>query len=1165
MGSGSKGSTTSQTTSAPPPEVMAEYEQIMQRANAVGNQPYVPYTGQLVAGLSPNQIAAGQTIGNAQGLAQPYFNQALGYLTQGAAPISAQQIQNYYNPYQQQVVQATLGNLNELNAEQQAQLMGGLATSGGLFNDRTGVAQAELARQQASSEAPTIAGLQAQGFQQALGAAQAQQGVELSAAYGLGNLGTANLQDILSGASAQLGYGGLEQQMAQAGLNVPYMQYLQQQAYPYQQLSWLAQIGTGVGSNMGGTGTTVTTPPAANQYAPWLGLGTAALGFLDKGGRVERKGLQTGGGAAPPFGLAPMLNYGVGPQPYMGGASYIPGNVQIPHGAGPPRSGGSTGSQANPMGQVAQSAIGLAQKHPGALGNFLGLGEPSTNDAIQAGLDAGLEPSDFGPGVLEDFTAAGLARGGGIHVPHHYLKARGFYQEGGPAQEGDITPPAGLAPMAAVPPGIATGLAQPTWAGAVGVPAGLASSTPPAWPGETPAGAAPPLPGLTSRTPSPMAAAPVSVANRTESLSPGSGVVPLERARRAIGTFESGNRYNEIGPRTRTGDQALGRYQVMRSELPEYLRAASLKPMTPEQFLNDPKAQDTVFDRVFGGYMDKYGSFNEAASIWFSGRPIARAGNAKDVLGTTVPMYLANTNAILSRDDGSNPRYSAVGYGGTGMSAKADHTGAGPVSLAPEGEEGGGRHGLLNLSPQARNALLTAGFALMANRSPYLAQAIGNAGLAGMQSYQEATRYGAAQAQQERAFQLNKEYKDAQIKRMDAQMVQADQHFKLQSSRDAERERRDQDLLENMQEQRRQAGVVEERRQQQAELARQKEEAREAEAARKAEREASESKYQIQPGTGIDPETGKEVPGAYVFDTKKGTSEFRPTVKLTQKPKSESGEELLDPVTLRRTAAQYNLIGGQALTNMGRGAQSGAILKQVRTEAARQDEEAGVTPEQRVQIQAETLGQRAAQRTLSTQEAKMGSAAIEAEGAMKLARPIITKMDASRTGFLPFNQLIVGFQNQTLNPDQRELATRLQAIVNTYAAVMARGANVVTDAARQHGAELLNSAFNGETMNRVLDTMQSEIDMAKDSPERMRQFYMSRYGNKAVAPEGGSTAPAVLAPTTPLSPPGPATLPGGRPVTAPRLEPTVPPSRVRQGGHIFERQPDGSMRDMGPG
>src|SRR5260370_11521959 len=287
MGGGSKGQTTSTSSNSPPPQVMAEYEQIMSGANQVAGQRYQPYTGNMVAGFSPDQLAAFKTVEGAQGIAKPYFDQAGRLATAGSTPLTAADINQYYDPYQTNVIDATQRQFNLLNAQQQAQLTGKSLGSGGLFNDRFGVAQGELGGEQAAREAPVLAGLETQGFTQAAALAEQQKQAEQQGAYTFGNLGTANLQDILSGASAQLGTGGQQQQYQQQLLNWPYAQYLQAQAFPYQQTGWLAGVDTGVGSDMGGQSTTTTTPPK-----PWYQ-------FWNRGGGIKRPNFQAGG-ASPP-------------------------------------------------------------------------------------------------------------------------------------------------------------------------------------------------------------------------------------------------------------------------------------------------------------------------------------------------------------------------------------------------------------------------------------------------------------------------------------------------------------------------------------------------------------------------------------------------------------------------------------------------------------------------------------------------------------------------------------------------------------------------------------------------------------------------------------------------------------------------------------------------
>lgn len=223
----------------------------------------------------------------------------------------------------------------------------------------------------------------------------------------------------------------------------------------------------------------------------------------------------------------------------------------------------------------------------------------------------------------------------------------------------------------------------------------------------------------------------------------------------------------------------------------------------------------------------------------------------------------------------------------------------------------------------------------------------------------------------------------------------------------------------------------------------------------------------------------------------------------------------LDPAAINVQAERVLNGDPRALQNIGRGAQGAADVRSILNRAAQRGVELGMDPGETAksiaQASADYAGVQTSARVGATQETKMGTAAFEAKGAIGLARQAI--QGVPRTGFLPFNSLIQGFQNQTLNPNQAELYTRTQGVINTYAAVMARGANVTTDSSRHRAEELLNTASNPEVYNRVLDTMESEITMAINSPEQMRQFYRQRYGAKALdaapagVPQGAGAGP----------------------------------------------------------
>jgi hypothetical protein len=106
----------------------------------------------------------------------------------------------------------------------------------------------------------------------------------------------------------------------------------------------------------------------------------------------------------------------------------------------------------------------------------------------------------------------------------------------------------------------------------------------------------------------------------------------------AIARIESGGKYDALGPVTKTGDRAHGKYQVMGANIPQWTKAHLGTEMTPQAFLASPEAQDAVFKGQFGQYAQKYGP-QGAARAWFAGEGGMNNPNARDQLGTTVADY----------------------------------------------------------------------------------------------------------------------------------------------------------------------------------------------------------------------------------------------------------------------------------------------------------------------------------------------------------------------------------------------------------------------------------------------------------------------------------------------------------------------------------------------
>jgi len=107
----------------------------------------------------------------------------------------------------------------------------------------------------------------------------------------------------------------------------------------------------------------------------------------------------------------------------------------------------------------------------------------------------------------------------------------------------------------------------------------------------------------------------------------------MKRYAAAIAGIESAgqpnNGYGALGPLVK-GDRAYGKYQVMGSNIPGWTKMALGRSLTAEEFLNDPVAQDRVFEHMFGSYIKKYGNFGDAASMWHSGRPLSKSAGAND-------------------------------------------------------------------------------------------------------------------------------------------------------------------------------------------------------------------------------------------------------------------------------------------------------------------------------------------------------------------------------------------------------------------------------------------------------------------------------------------------------------------------------------------------------
>lgn len=116
----------------------------------------------------------------------------------------------------------------------------------------------------------------------------------------------------------------------------------------------------------------------------------------------------------------------------------------------------------------------------------------------------------------------------------------------------------------------------------------------------------------------------------------------------AIRAIESsGGNYNAVGPVTASGNRAYGADQVMDFNVGPWTEKWFGKRLTPAEFLENTKAQDAVFKGQFGSYLERFGNAQDAASMWFTGKPLAQGAGRKDILGTTGEDYVNKFNTAL--------------------------------------------------------------------------------------------------------------------------------------------------------------------------------------------------------------------------------------------------------------------------------------------------------------------------------------------------------------------------------------------------------------------------------------------------------------------------------------------------------------------------------------
>ena len=258
----SKGAT--KQTAIVPDYLQDLYTEASRRGLEAADIPFQPYTGEMVAGLTPDQLQAMEAtrglFGESMGL-DP--RSALATLARQETPTVAPaslldiDIARYQDPYTEQVLEPALADIQRRQDIAQQQAQSRAIRAGAFGGSRSAILESEATRPFAEEAAQTIAGLRSAGFGQALGMAERDAARRQQAALGQADLELRARQQqagLLGGELGEQyrtlgllsGIGGQQQALEQARLQAQRAEFERELGFPAYQLGLLSTAAGGI-------------------------------------------------------------------------------------------------------------------------------------------------------------------------------------------------------------------------------------------------------------------------------------------------------------------------------------------------------------------------------------------------------------------------------------------------------------------------------------------------------------------------------------------------------------------------------------------------------------------------------------------------------------------------------------------------------------------------------------------------------------------------------------------------------------------------------------------------------------------------------------------------------------------------------------------------------
>lgn len=243
------------------------------------DRPFPKYGGNEIAGFTPNQQEAfrrARAFSKAN-VGQDYLAEARGLVSAAADPISGQQIAQYMDPYEQDVINR---NIDDLERARQMQILSNAdaANRAGAFGgSRHALVESETNRGYLDAVARNSASLRSQGFANALNNANLFADRSINAAGDLRNLGLSARDFAMEDIELQNQIGVQQQNLNQDQQTMRHQKWLEQKYHPERMFAIQQSALTGMPFGQTNQFVNQPLPVETNKWSQ--ALGASGLGY----------------------------------------------------------------------------------------------------------------------------------------------------------------------------------------------------------------------------------------------------------------------------------------------------------------------------------------------------------------------------------------------------------------------------------------------------------------------------------------------------------------------------------------------------------------------------------------------------------------------------------------------------------------------------------------------------------------------------------------------------------------------------------------------------------------------------------------------------------------------------------------------------------------------